>query len=214
MTDVDDGDGLMTPIRPDQLEPGAVIAQSLDNQWVPDDLTVDMIEQGKVPGPGRRPARQGGARPRVLPQSHQREPGRDQPRLLLQQPRDQPRPDGGGRGPHGAPPNLLRLRAPSPFLLNERHPAQGATRPPACGAGVHRVAGDPGGACRPPTGCAVSAWPGVTRTTTGRTRRTPGSGCSSRSPEGAGADRQEHRRPRRSGGCGPRERRRVRAAAR
>ncbi|MBD0422112.1 hypothetical protein AB0L35_09670 [Streptomyces sp. NPDC052309] len=47
MTDVDSSDGLMTPIRPEQLDPGAVIAQSLDNQWVPAQLTKDMIEQGR-----------------------------------------------------------------------------------------------------------------------------------------------------------------------
>ncbi|NGO14808.1 hypothetical protein G5C60_46280 [Streptomyces sp. HC44] len=40
-------DDLMTPIRPDQLDPGAVIAQSLDNQWVPAQLTKKMIERGK-----------------------------------------------------------------------------------------------------------------------------------------------------------------------
>ncbi|WP_073951264.1 hypothetical protein [Streptomyces kebangsaanensis] len=47
MTDVDSSDGLMTPIRPEQLEPGAVIAQSLDNQWVPVQLTKEMIERGR-----------------------------------------------------------------------------------------------------------------------------------------------------------------------
>ncbi|MGW0767113.1 hypothetical protein [Streptomyces sp. NPDC002676] len=47
MTDADSSDGLMTPIRPEQLEPGAVIAQSLDNQWVPAQLTKDMIERGR-----------------------------------------------------------------------------------------------------------------------------------------------------------------------
>ncbi|HZF91836.1 hypothetical protein [Streptomyces sp.] len=44
MTDVDSSDSLMTPIRPDQLDPGAVIAQSLDNQWVPARLAKEMIE--------------------------------------------------------------------------------------------------------------------------------------------------------------------------
>ncbi|MBN0044593.1 hypothetical protein JS756_10820 [Streptomyces actuosus] len=47
MTDVDSSDDLMTPIRPEQLDPGAVIAQSLDNQWVPAQLTKDMIERGR-----------------------------------------------------------------------------------------------------------------------------------------------------------------------
>jgi hypothetical protein len=47
MTDVDSSDSLMTPIQPEQLEPGAVIAQSLDNQWVPAQLTKDMIERGQ-----------------------------------------------------------------------------------------------------------------------------------------------------------------------
>lgn len=47
MTDVDSSDGLMTPIRPEQLDPGAVIAQSLDNQWVPAGLAREMIEQGR-----------------------------------------------------------------------------------------------------------------------------------------------------------------------
>ncbi|MGV9278155.1 hypothetical protein [Streptomyces griseosporeus] len=47
MTDVDSSDGLMTPIRPEQLDPGAVIAQSLDNQWVPAPLARKMIERGE-----------------------------------------------------------------------------------------------------------------------------------------------------------------------
>ncbi|ANH94206.1 hypothetical protein A8713_25990 [Streptomyces sp. SAT1] len=47
MTDVDSSDGLMKPIRPEQLDPGAVIAQSLDNQWVPAQLTRQMIERGE-----------------------------------------------------------------------------------------------------------------------------------------------------------------------
>ncbi|MEU1400954.1 hypothetical protein ABZ471_01055 [Streptomyces sp. NPDC005728] len=47
MTDVESSDALMTPIRPAQLDPGAVVAQSLDNQWVPAQLTKDMIERGR-----------------------------------------------------------------------------------------------------------------------------------------------------------------------
>ncbi|GAA5078187.1 hypothetical protein [Streptomyces similanensis] len=47
MTDVNSSDGLMTPIRPEQLEPGAVIAQSLDNQWVPARLAKVMIARGQ-----------------------------------------------------------------------------------------------------------------------------------------------------------------------
>ncbi|MBA2809979.1 hypothetical protein E0500_021900 [Streptomyces sp. KM273126] len=47
MSDVDGVDALMTPIRPDQLDRGAVIAQSLDNQWVPAKLTKEMIDRGK-----------------------------------------------------------------------------------------------------------------------------------------------------------------------
>ncbi|MPY60195.1 hypothetical protein [Streptomyces spongiae] len=47
MSDVDDIDDLMTPIRPDQLDPGAVIAQSLDNQWVPGRLAKKMIDRGR-----------------------------------------------------------------------------------------------------------------------------------------------------------------------
>ncbi|MGW4272992.1 hypothetical protein ACWEGQ_11650 [Streptomyces seoulensis] len=47
MTDVNSSDGLMTPIRPEQLEPGAVIAQSLDNQWVPARLAKVMITRGR-----------------------------------------------------------------------------------------------------------------------------------------------------------------------
>ncbi|MEU7423691.1 hypothetical protein [Streptomyces sp. NPDC040750] len=47
MTDADRSDSLMSPIQPEQLDPGAVIAQSLDNQWVPAQLTRDMIESGR-----------------------------------------------------------------------------------------------------------------------------------------------------------------------
>ncbi|MFC4467568.1 hypothetical protein ACFPH6_24075 [Streptomyces xiangluensis] len=47
MADVDNIDDLMTSIRPDQLDPGAVIAQSLDNQWVPAQLAKKMIERGE-----------------------------------------------------------------------------------------------------------------------------------------------------------------------
>ncbi|MEU6596437.1 hypothetical protein [Streptomyces flaveolus] len=47
MTDDDRSDSLMSPIRPEELDPGAVIAQSLDNQWVPAQLTREMIERGE-----------------------------------------------------------------------------------------------------------------------------------------------------------------------
>ncbi|MFC3574475.1 hypothetical protein ACFOZ0_14575 [Streptomyces yaanensis] len=47
MTDIHGIDELMIPVRPDQLDPGAVIAQSLDNQWVSAQLTEEMIRAGK-----------------------------------------------------------------------------------------------------------------------------------------------------------------------
>lgn len=126
MTDVDDSDGLMTPIRPDQLEPGAVIAQSLDNQWVPDDLTVDMIEQGKSLDQvaGRRVREVRAEYFRSLINASQVVINRayfyNNPAIsrdLME--------EGEDRTAHR---NLLASGAIAPFLLNERHPAQ---EPPA-----------------------------------------------------------------------------------
>ncbi|GGZ32861.1 hypothetical protein [Streptomyces poonensis] len=47
MIDLNGSDSLLTPIEPEQLTRGAVIAQSLDNQWVPADMTKKMIKKGK-----------------------------------------------------------------------------------------------------------------------------------------------------------------------
>jgi hypothetical protein len=47
MHDTQGIDELMVPIRPDQLDSGAVIAQSLDNQWVSARLMKQMIKSGK-----------------------------------------------------------------------------------------------------------------------------------------------------------------------
>ncbi|KPI13706.1 hypothetical protein OK074_8716 [Actinobacteria bacterium OK074] len=47
MNEADELDQLMVPIRPDQLDTGAVIAQSLDNQWVNAQLTEEMVRDGK-----------------------------------------------------------------------------------------------------------------------------------------------------------------------
>ncbi|MBL1096393.1 hypothetical protein [Streptomyces coffeae] len=42
-----DGRDDLTRVRPDDLDPGAVIAQSLDNQWVSAEMTRKMITKGK-----------------------------------------------------------------------------------------------------------------------------------------------------------------------
>ncbi|QLH21471.1 hypothetical protein [Streptomyces sp. Rer75] len=47
MSSSHDGEGALTRARPENLDPGAVIAQSLDNQWVSADLTRKMIAKGK-----------------------------------------------------------------------------------------------------------------------------------------------------------------------
>ncbi|MEU1597870.1 hypothetical protein ABZ468_34775 [Streptomyces sp. NPDC005708] len=47
MADIRGIDESMTPLRPDQLDAGAVIAQSLDNQWVSAHLAEEMIRDGR-----------------------------------------------------------------------------------------------------------------------------------------------------------------------
>lgn len=47
MSDPDGSDSLLTPLEPEDLAPGAVIAQSLDNQWVSADLAKQMIRRRK-----------------------------------------------------------------------------------------------------------------------------------------------------------------------
>lgn len=47
MDDTQDIDALMDPIGPDGLDPGAVIAQSLDNQWVSAALAKKMVRSGR-----------------------------------------------------------------------------------------------------------------------------------------------------------------------
>ncbi|MGW7351925.1 hypothetical protein [Streptomyces sp. NPDC054784] len=47
MTDLDDDQDRVARVRPAQLAPGAVIAQSLDNQWVSAELTRRMIDRGQ-----------------------------------------------------------------------------------------------------------------------------------------------------------------------
>ncbi|WP_217141680.1 hypothetical protein [Streptomyces sp. AC627_RSS907] len=126
MTDVENSDGLMTPIRPDQLEPGAVIAQSLDNQWVPDQLTADMIEQGKsLDEVARRREREVRAEYfRSLINASQVVINRayfyNNPAISCDLTEE-----GEARTAHR---NLLASGAIAPFLLNERHPAE---EPPA-----------------------------------------------------------------------------------
>lgn len=47
MRDEQTGDATPIRLRPENLDPGAVVAQSLDNQWVEADLTRKMIAKGK-----------------------------------------------------------------------------------------------------------------------------------------------------------------------
>ncbi|MFH8440065.1 hypothetical protein ACH4D3_02370 [Streptomyces sp. NPDC018026] len=126
MTDVNSSDGLMTPIRPDQLEPGAVIAQSLDNQWVPARLAADMIERGQSLDEvaGRRIREVRAEYFRSLINASQVVINRAYfynnaaiSRDLLE--------EGEARSAHRS---LLASGAIVPFLLNERHPAE---EPPA-----------------------------------------------------------------------------------
>ncbi|MFJ7150481.1 hypothetical protein ACIQVT_20105 [Streptomyces sp. NPDC100445] len=126
MTDVDRSDSLMSPIQPEQLDPGAVIAQSLDNQWVPAQLTRKMIEHGRsLDQVGRRRVREVRAEYfRSLINASQVVVNRAYfynndaiSRDLVE--------EGESRAAHR---RLLASGAIVPFLLNERHPAE---EPPA-----------------------------------------------------------------------------------
>ncbi|MFI2640886.1 hypothetical protein [Streptomyces sp. NPDC018610] len=126
MTDVDSSDGLMRPIRPEQLEPGAVIAQSLDNQWVPGQLTKEMVEQGRsLDQVGPRRIREVRAEYfRSLINASQVVINRAYFYNNDAINRDLVR-EGEARAAHQ---RLLASGAIVPFLLNERHPAE---EPPA-----------------------------------------------------------------------------------
>ncbi|MET7285496.1 hypothetical protein [Streptomyces sp. NPDC005573] len=127
MTDVESGDGLMTAIRPEQLDPGAVVAQSLDNQWVPAGLAEEMIEQGRSLDEigGRRTREVRAEYFRSLINASQVVINRayfynnDAINSDLTEETDEAR---------TAHQRLLASGAIVPFLLNERHPAE---EPPA-----------------------------------------------------------------------------------